>query len=773
MDKTSAVDKTVVEATERDAGQLPGSAGDRQGVRTEIAVPATRATPWPMRPSAEPPAELSDAAAPPQPKPWLVRALPPLPLPVRARSAVLPGAAAPRLDGGAPFGAAGGVATPDDPTADLELIEMRGQQLEGEVNVLRRELSRLQTAKKATDAELLASRRDIKEFEHRLDRVKTTISYQLGSSLVDSKKSWRAAIRLPGRLLKVFRSSRRLRKRQADGRDQVPASIAQSAEVIAFVKAALSLAETGGGEQAAAWARTQNAKPSALAYALLEIARAVGRDDPQLSATLGSEALDLYPAEQRVKALALLLGEHGHIRKAVATLDKAVIAGATISSSEARTADNLRSLARMLDVPPAILPGRRVAIKAPHKRIALIGRETLPFNVSTLALLVRERAHQALAAGWEAHVITPPGYPLDIRGRSSLPGGDQQTTISGVTYLRLKRIEQPEDVADMYLSAAAASYAEAIVTSGACAVQADGTYVHGVAAALAAQSAGCPLLLDYDDLLNPHDAFAAGIERSERGQLQLGLSMIAARAADACIVHHRNVQRFLEGAGVARDRIVMAPYRFPEALPDREAVAALARQLGLAGGPVIGVVRDLCESYDTLVLADLLAALAPVVPGLKLLVVGQGRADAGLRKRAGELGLKAALVLVDKPDAALMNHYRAMIDVTIFTRHDTPRAAVLSAYEVQAALAAGRAIVASRTADAADIIDDGVTGVLSTPGDFGELKHKVQALLDAATERQNLGDAARRHYLSLVDTTAMDDVYQVALRAAASGQRLS
>jgi glycosyltransferase involved in cell wall biosynthesis len=757
VDKTSAVDAKAAQ----ESAQNAGNAGDQPNARTEIAVPAMRVSPWAARTSVLP----SEVVALSQPKPWFVRALPPLPLSPSARP--LPARAAPPIDGQVPLSPA-----PYDPSADLKLIDTRGQQLEGEVNVLRRELNRLQTAKKATDAELLEQRRAIKDFEHRLDRVKTTISYQLGSSLVDSKKSWRAAIKLPGRLLKVFRSSRRLRKRTADGRDQVPASIAQSAEAIAFIKSAMTIVETGSGEQAAAWARTQNAKPSILAYTLLEIARTVGRDDPQLAAALGSEALDLYPAEQRVKALAFLLGEHGHIRKAVATLDKAVIAGANISSSEARTADNLRSLARMLDVPPAIPSERRVAAQAGNKRIAVIGRETLPFHVSTLALRLRDRAHRAQAAGWEARVITPPGYPLDIRGRSSLPGGDQQTNVAGVTYLRLKRLEQPEEIADMYLSAAAASYAAAIVTSGARAVQADGFFVQGVAAALAARSAGCALLLEYDDLLNPHDAFAAGMEHSERGQLQLGLSMIAARAADACIVHHPNILRFLEGAGVSRDRIVMAPYRFPEALPDQDAVAALARQLGLADGPVIGVVRDLCESYHTLVLADLLAALAPAVPGLKLLVVGQGRADAALRKRAADLGLKGSLVLVDKPDPALMNHYRAMIDVTVFTRHDTARAAVLSAYEVQAALAAGRAIVAYRTADAKDIIDDGVTGVLSAPGDFGELKHKVQALLDNAAERDKLGDAARQHYLSSADSKAMDEVYRVAGGTAAGGQRL-
>lgn len=650
------------------------------------------------------------------------------------------------------------------PAAEVKFIEIRSQQLEGEMNVLRRELNRLQTAKQSTDQALLESRRSIKDFEQRLAKVKTTVSYQLGSTLVESKKSWSAASKLPGRLFQVYRNSRKLKQRATKNKDAVPASIAQSAEAVAFIQSALTMSAQRGGEHAAAWAKTQNAKPSILAYALIEIARAASSDNPQLAAALGSEALDLYPAEQRVKALAFMLAEQGHIRKAVAVLDKAAIAGATFNSNEGKSADNIRSLARLFESPPLIPERTRSAPKTTHKRVAIFGRESLPFHVSTTALWLHDRALQVETAGWAANVITPPGYPRDIRGRTTI--SERPQDVGGITYTRLKQIEQAEDVADLHLSAVAASYASAVVAAGARVIQAEGTYLYGVAAALAARSTGCPLVLEFNDLLDPHDSFPIGMERTERGQLQLSLTLTAARAADACVVHHPSVWRFLTGGGVAAENIVLAHYRFPETLPAPDAVIALAQELGLAAGPVIGVVRDLCSSYDNAVLVELLATLAPAFPGLKLLIVGQGRGADVLRKRAHELGLGRSLVLIDKPVPDLIATYRALLDVAVFTRHDTMRASVFSAYELQAALAQGCPVVAYRTPDVVDLVDDGVTGELSSPGDVPELAHRVRILLEKPSERRALGDAARAAYLLASQTSAeeaMDTVFQAVL----------
>jgi hypothetical protein len=643
---------------------------------------------------------------------------------------------------------------------DQANVETRKSQLESELNVLRREMNRLQSAKHATDYELLESRRTITAFEHRVVKVKSTISYQLGSALVQSNKSWKGIMRLPSALLGVYRASRALRRRSGKEKQAGDLSFTRSTEAVDFIKSALARVDQHGGEAAVAWAKASTTKPSVLAYSFIEIGRAIARDHPQLAGTLGAAALELYPIELRAKALAFLLGECGHVRHAVALLEKSEAAGLDLSPSEAKNGGYLRALARLLAAPLAVPsqarePAPPQPLPGASLHVAIFGGEALPFNVSTTALRLHERASAARQAGWEATVITPPGYPATIRAQYSRPDNGQQIKIDGAHYMRLMRDEQPEEDVDLTISATAASFASAAVAAGACLMQADATPVHGLAAALAARTLGLPLALEVDDLMDPHLPYAPGLERTEKGQVLLSLTMAAVRAADVCRVHHPGLISFVERAGLTRDRITYAPYRFAEQPADAD-VAALGRQIGVTGSPVIGVVRDLCDSYDSLVLVDLLAALTETVPGLKLLIVGQGRGGAGLKARIAELGLTKSIIWVDRPDPKRMQHYRALMDVTVFTRRDTPRAALLSAYEVQAALAAGRAVVGYRTADTHGIIEDGTTGWLCTPGDAAELKHKVSTLLEQPETRRALGAAARAAYLQATNTLTGD-----------------
>ncbi len=60
------------------------------------------------------------------------------------------------------------------------------------------------------------------------------------------------------------------------------------------------------------------------------------------------------------------------------------------------------------------------------------------------------------------------------------------------------------------------------------------------------------------------------------------------------------------------------------------------------------------------------------------------------------------------------------------------------------AMAQGRPVVASRVGGVPEVIDDGRTGVLVTPGDSRELSRAVLALLDDPAARERLGRDARR-----------------------------
>lgn len=63
------------------------------------------------------------------------------------------------------------------------------------------------------------------------------------------------------------------------------------------------------------------------------------------------------------------------------------------------------------------------------------------------------------------------------------------------------------------------------------------------------------------------------------------------------------------------------------------------------------------------------------------------------------------------------------------------------------AFAHGLPVLASRLGSMADIVEDGITGLLFTPGDADDLAAKAKWLLDHPLETQKLGENARRKFL--------------------------
>jgi len=82
------------------------------------------------------------------------------------------------------------------------------------------------------------------------------------------------------------------------------------------------------------------------------------------------------------------------------------------------------------------------------------------------------------------------------------------------------------------------------------------------------------------------------------------------------------------------------------------------------------------------------------------------------------------------------------------------------------AMAAGRPVVATRTAELDEIIVDGVTGFLVRPGDKAGLARQTRLLLDDPSLADRLGEAARRHVLEHFPAARMveacDGLYSVA-----------
>ena len=140
---------------------------------------------------------------------------------------------------------------------------------------------------------------------------------------------------------------------------------------------------------------------------------------------------------------------------------------------------------------------------------------------------------------------------------------------------------------------------------------------------------------------------------------------------------------------------------------------------------------------------DLLTTLAGVrergVDAL-LVLVGDGDDRGRLEQRAHDLGLaRSCLFLGYQEDVA---PWYAVCDAVVLTSasEGTP-------VTIIEALAAGRAVVATRVGGVTDVVDEGVTGFLVHRGDTHALAERLEILAGDPERRAAMGAAGREHVL--------------------------
>lgn len=175
--------------------------------------------------------------------------------------------------------------------------------------------------------------------------------------------------------------------------------------------------------------------------------------------------------------------------------------------------------------------------------------------------------------------------------------------------------------------------------------------------------------------------------------------------------------------------------RFAAARPDPAAVAALR-----AGAePVIGTLGRLARPKGLDVLLEALPRLRESLPGVRLLVVGDGPMRRGLEAQATRLGLAGAVAFAGYRDD-VETAYAAM-DVFVFpsrSRYESQGIALVEA------MAMGVPVVGTRVSGIVDVVEDGRTGLLVPPEDPAALAEAVRRLLADAGLKQALRERARQ-----------------------------
>jgi len=177
--------------------------------------------------------------------------------------------------------------------------------------------------------------------------------------------------------------------------------------------------------------------------------------------------------------------------------------------------------------------------------------------------------------------------------------------------------------------------------------------------------------------------------------------------------------------------------------PDVHAAGEFRRRRDLPDGRWLVTVARLVayKGIDTGI--HLLASLCADHPDLHYAVIGRGEDEAALRTLARELGVADRVhLLTDVGDDELAAAY-SVGDVYLGLTRETSTAVEGFGIAFVEAAACGLPVVATRSGGIPDAVVDGVTGILTEPGDSDGARNAIVRLLNSRDLRARMGSAGR------------------------------
>jgi mannosyltransferase len=197
--------------------------------------------------------------------------------------------------------------------------------------------------------------------------------------------------------------------------------------------------------------------------------------------------------------------------------------------------------------------------------------------------------------------------------------------------------------------------------------------------------------------------------------------------------------------------------------PPADRAAAFA-EAGLPGRYAIGCFGRVRAQKGTDVFVDAMCRLLPRYPDFAAVIVGAITVDQNtfaneLKKRIEAAGLSSRIVLTGElPIEELPRWYRRLTIYAFTSRNEGFGLTLLEA------MSSGVALVAARAGAAELVVEDGVTGVLTPPGDADALLAGLEPLLRDPAASIAMGERARQRVVAEfsldAEANSIADVYR-------------
>ena len=195
--------------------------------------------------------------------------------------------------------------------------------------------------------------------------------------------------------------------------------------------------------------------------------------------------------------------------------------------------------------------------------------------------------------------------------------------------------------------------------------------------------------------------------------------------------------------------------------------AALAQELGLGNGPVIGFIGSF---YDYEGLDDLVAAMPLLLqshPDARLLLVGGGPMEAAIKAQVEASSAAHAIRFTGRVPHGEVERYYALTDVMAYPRKASRLTDLVTPLKPLEAMAQGKLVAASDVGGHRELMTHGVTGTLFAPDDPAACARSLGQLLDQRDGWNAMRAAAcnhvRDHHDWARNAQRYHDVYQILL----------
>jgi glycosyltransferase involved in cell wall biosynthesis len=258
-----------------------------------------------------------------------------------------------------------------------------------------------------------------------------------------------------------------------------------------------------------------------------------------------------------------------------------------------------------------------------------------------------------------------------------------------------------------------------------------------------ARAKGCPVVL-FVDAPTVWEESRWGVRRPGWGSLvERTGERPQFRSADLVACVSEEVAEALVERGAPEKRVLVTPCVADLDIFTPDAGGSDTREeLGLDGKFVVGWVGSFRSFHGIELALQAAASLQSSIPGLCLLLVGDGQERPRLEAMARELGLRDVVFTGTVPYEK-MPRYMAAMDLALVLDpgkgdfHYSP-------LKLREYMACGRAVLAPRVGQVARFLDDGVDALLIDPGDARGLAQAIERLHREPELGAALGAAARK-----------------------------